>query len=390
MNNFDFQLLGEFRNKMYESLLYKDDLTKPTAREIQWKNSRLANVKGFTFKKDNVLYLLDMNLFDKLPIRVVKTDQRITVNGDIVEYITKLKSFNVIPEQVMTFRNLISVDIIKHSSPLDWMLWKIVVWTARISRVNARVSSKREFGKTSYINVVHHLVDKAYVTPQPKSKPGIFIYVTNDGLVAYDEMGKIKSEIKQEIGSTLFQFGDMSNILSLGTAGSAAHNTKARIPIENCSCICLYNRLQDYQEEKDFFDFMFSNKSAINNRFLPLKPTGGAIDINQFLKKGTLTPEIEKLYIGIMKTFEYYNQNWKRMVDYDLVDGQLKQYTSVTGRQRISLRNIMCFIQLWSDGNAEEFKCMCDRLMSWNKNYMDMVGQNENQYKNGVLTEDVK
>ena len=376
---------------MYETLIYEDNLAKDTAEEIEWRplikdgvEYDVPAIKSFLFKKDRVIYSLEQKYFNKLPIRVNSTQELVTKSGKVVQRIKNdgFSSFAIIPEKIYSFRMLINCDGITHSNHLDWQIWKIICWCSRIARINLRLSACSGWGKSSYLKVLNFLLDKCYVLPRPKTIPGICKGITRDGVIALDEMGKLKSEVKQEIQSVLFQLGERDTVLKTGSAGSSAYRTKPTYKTENLSCICLFNRLQDYKEREDFFDFMFSNSQAINHRFLPLMPPTGYLDDSQFTQKNvSLTEDMEQDYRNIMKSFQYYYDLWnsgkifeKEINMMNVRLGVVKIAGSkIKGRHLESFENIACFLYLYAEGNMEEYLVLLSRLFMWYTNYLDMV-----------------
>ena len=384
---FNYSTLGKFRQEMYESLLYKHHLSIETPKLVEFKGDEYEAMQGYLFVKDNKKYLLKKededgkDNFEKLPVRVLRIQTCNAKNNDVLNVLAAnqcFRSFRITPEKVFPFQELVDIDGIIHQDMQEWTLWKIICWAARLSRIAIRFSAIKRFGKTSYIDILNFLLDKAQVINRPRTVPGICRYINPDGLIAMDEMGQLPADIRHEIQSMLFQLGSFSNYLTLGSAGSSAYKTKSKYDIQNLSCIVLYNRIEDYEKKEHFFDFMFSNNSAINDRFLPLRPSDTVLDMDQFTGGSTieLTEEHKKLFMAIMKTAEYYNQNWIKLIDNAKVDDMITQL-KVEGRHQISFRNILCFIQMYADKDEEMFKQYAFRLKTWYETYLNALDNNE-------------
>ena len=383
---FNFSLLGRFGQSMYDTLLYKHHLQRKTAKEVEFKDSDEA-IQGYIIDKEHKRYLLplkdhnsEIDNITKFPVRVLKSARVTARNSDIMSLITEYRSFKVTPEKIYSMKQLIDVDEIKHESIIDWTLWKIVVIACRLARANIRVSAVRRFGKTSYIDIVNYLLDKASVINRPRSVPGICIHINPDGLIALDEMGQLPSDIKREVQSILFQCGNFGNYVSLGSAGSMAHKTKPRYDVRNMSCINIYNRVEDYAKREHFFDYMFSNSQAINDRFLPLRPDDAYLDMNQFADSQTmkLTKETKDMFIGIMKSAEYYRQEWTHLVDHKRVNESLMRFEEdIKGRHKISFKTIANFIWLYADDDYGVYQMYLERLHKWFTNYNDALKKRE-------------
>lgn len=379
MTKFDYRILSEFTREMYSTLLYEDDLIKKNAKLIEFKGMDKDDVapyepiRAYLLHKNNTLYVLDKKHYGKLPIRVGQVEELNITSNDVVSYIRSFKSFRINPEKTMPFKALVDIDGLKHTSPLDWTLWKIVCWAARLDKVALRVSGQSTWGKTGYPKILNYVLDKMYVLPRPKSIPGICMGITSDGCLVLDEMGKLQSEIRNEVSSVLFQYGDNSPDLKLGTAGSSAYHTKPIYDISHCSIICMYNRLHDYDSEDSFFDYMFSNSQAINNRLLPLRLPDGELDVQQFVNgDDMLTDTTRRMYIAMMKGAEWYRLN----SDSEFVEAHMdlaREDNTIRGRQRKWMMVLAKWISIYSEGETAVFDRLFKRLIQWHKDYLEMV-----------------
>ena len=369
---FNYKTLAMFRHKMYSTLLYKDDLCKETAKLVEFKDDDPNPKKCFFLRRDNTLFILPYEALVNLPIRPTTTEELVTKQNDIVQYIKSAKSFKITAERMYSFKDLVDLDYLQHTNPDEWTLWKIVCWCARIARINIRVSSNPGWGKNAYPQIIHELYDKMYAIV-PDSVAGVSKGISADGCIVLDELGKLKSEVKPVVAKFLYQLGGMNNEFKPGTAGSIGYGTKYIYNTSRLSLICLYNRLQDYDDRKDFFDFMFSNSNAINDRMLPLKLSDGRLDISQFNNAPEFTDEVEQIYRNIMKTAEYYRVSWETLVKDVGIEKWLENYSYIRDRHKISFLTIAYFIYLYTGDDQEEFKKYMDLLGKWYKDYIYMV-----------------
>jgi len=385
---FNYTTLGKFGNSMYKTLLYKHHLSSKIAKSLDFKEGEFENAKGYMLDKDNMRYLFPYkngageDSINLLPIRVLKTKEHVTKSGDIIFVISddkSYRSFRITADMLYTFKQLVDMDGIKHSSMLDWTLWKIVCWAARLARINIRVSAIKRFGKTSYIEVLNYLLDKAQVINRPRTVPGVCIHLNPEGLIALDEMGQLPAETRHEIQNILFQLGNFGNVLTLGSAGSSSYGTKPVYDIANLSGICLYNRIEDYKDKEHFFDFQFSNAQAINDRFLPLRPNDSYLYMDQFEDSQTmeLTEENKTMFLGIMKSAQYYYEKWQKLANKERIDDTVKK-VKVSGRHMISFKTILNFIDLYSEGDKDTYELYSTLLYTWYMNYNNALESKEN------------
>jgi len=387
VNNFNFSVLSKFGSVMYETLLYKHHLTHETAKLVEFKTEEYKPMQGYIFTKDNKKYIIDMlddkdkDNLNKFPIRVTETEIRDMKNGDVVHKINQYRSFKITPEQHYSFQDMITMDNNVHSLPDEYTLYKIIAWAARFGRIAVRISACPGWGKTSYYATINHLYDKTYVITRPRTVAGIAKGITQDGVMVLDEMGHLPKEIRDEVSSMLYQLGQFFTSLTLGSAGSVAHKTKPLYNVDSLSCVVLYNRIEDYKDKDDFFDFMFSNAAALNDRFLPLRLPDGKLDGSQFKDDQIkdLSEETKTMFINFIKSAEYYKQNWFKIVDDKHVSSSLEKYKDVKDRHMKSINCIASFIYLFSYDEQREtlntgiYDYYLDMLYQWYKDYNDVV-----------------
>ena len=372
---FHYDTLQLFRSEMYDTLLFKHNLKSSTPKEVEFKDYD-GDIKCFILQKNNSVYLLDKRYFKQLPIRIKESKELVTKQGDVVQVITKFDSFAIKASKEMTFREMVDIIDISHTNNDLYTLWKIVAYASRISRINIRVCSPSEWGKSSIFHVLDMVFYKSPVVTQVRSVPAFALNVSPDGLIVLDEMGNIPGEIKDKILSCLLQCGDMKTKLTLGSAGSHSHGTKPLYDIHNFSCVCLYNDLSQYKDPEKFFDRMWSNNRAVTSRFLPLRLKGGVLDMTQFRGKAPkLTQEVKNKYYAMMKSLEWYTEHWDTESDQEYVmqmcGNNCPQIKGI--RHPDSLFKIGSFIYLYTQGNESEFVKYLKLLGKSYDEYLDMT-----------------
>jgi len=139
------------------------------------------------------------------------------------------------------------------------------------------------------------------------------------------------------------------------------------------SCVCLFNNLDCYREENEFFDNMWSNSAAIKSRFMPLKLPNGEIDEEQFKGQAkVLNDEVRNTFRGIMKTVEWYKLNWTMDVNQEIVMSKCHN-TGIKGRHSKSLLIIASFIYLYTGEDEQEFDKYLKLLRGMYDDYGQMV-----------------
>jgi len=373
---FNTALIGQFRTEMFQTLLYKHQLTTTTPKLVDFHQdynldvsvTELDPVQGYYFVKDNKKYLLPQKTesgtatLEKLPIRIHDTVELNTVAKDVVHKIKRFASFRFVPDKKYDLNQISGFDGINHMDMPMWNLLKIITYTAYCRRINIIMSGIRESGKTSYFDALGQLTNRGYVVKQPRSILGLTYGLFDDGYIVLDEMSGLTSEQRRIIANFLYQVGERNNSFKTGKGLSAAHNLLASYDIHNLSCVILCNLMEDYKAKDQFFHYMFDNSQAINDRFLQLRinppDTPVSEDKRRLLKcyldtkqfKATRTQELTKdiwdIYVGIVKSLEWYKQNWFGQVNWAFVDASIT--TKHTGRHYLSYRELLGGIYIWT------------------------------------------
>lgn len=417
---FNNKLIKEFNTELFDTLLYKHHLSTSTAKKIEFDDDNKFIVRndngeeiefltGYTFIKDNIRYLLKQydhtgspNL-NKLPIRIVTTFEIITKNKNMVQVIRPdFKSFSIAPSHILKANELMQVDEIVHDIPEQWIMQKIIAFTAYCRRINIMITGVRGTGKTSYFNALGLLTNKGYVINEPGSVAGIAKGITSDGYIVFDEIGSLKAEERRVLRKFLFQAGDFGPEFITGKAESRAHNLLSKYDIKDLSCVLLANLYEDYlcidndtgeldsYNKKKFMTYMFDNSQAINDRFLSIRLNESefpicrkdrlnmnvGLDSNQFVKNNVkLNKDIKDKYVAILKSLEWYKVNWLELLDQDFIDEEVEKKSGMKGRQMISYRELLCGIYIVTSGNRDLFDMYKGLLDGYIDNHYAALGK---------------
>lgn len=410
---FDNVLINKFNQEMFDTLLYKHNLTHLTPKLYEYLDDANQNpelpaghedgTKGYLLLKDNKKYMLpkinsyqEDNL-DKLPVRIGSTMELVTKQKEVVQFLhPDFKSFKVKPEHIIGYSDLVNCDGITSQDMDTWVLLKVIRNVAYCRRINCVISGVRGSGKTSAFESLGLLTDKGYVVKQPRSVMGLSYGLRRDGYIVLDEIGGLDSEARRTISNYLFQQGERSTYYKTGKGASLAQGLAHKYDISGQSCIVVTNLYEDYlltdedqghidlKHKDKFFQYMFSNSQAINNRFLPLRITSPDlpltrelrdqeqlyIDVEQFATGNPqLTEDVKRKYINIMKSLEWYTSNWDDLVDYQFVESEAGKNTKVKKRHYPSYKEILAGVYLlakqtdWS--LFEHYRNLLNKWVQW-------------------------
>ena len=257
-----------------------------------------------------------------------------------------------------------------HSMPEQWTLHKVMAVMGYVGKTFIGDCSKSEFGKSSIFEVLHSLTKKSPVF-QPRSVPGVLAQITGDGNMVFDEVGNTNSETRRCMENFTLQAGGNKPIYINGALQSK--NTKGKYDIGEQSITFLYNTLDQYKTEDEFFENMFDNNKAIDSRLLKLKFDG--ILLEQFDKDFNMVVEAEKnkmFYIDIAKHLLYL-KNLKRSNGYARRFGKHLMVPKLNGRKKRIYDELTWMIDMYSTDEIE-FKKLIATLNECINSYQTMVG----------------
>jgi len=363
---FHYSVLKAFSEDYYNGLLTPANLKE----EIAIGKGEEARMY-WLLEKGKKKYILDSELFDQLPLKIVETTP-IAHYGKVFHHLTRVQSVKFRAEQRLSFRELVDTFApFKHDNPLHFLLYKIIALVAYVSRINVRVSTNPGFGKDSIFSILHHLRGDS-PTFNPNSMAAID-YRLNSSVIVLTEISHITSEQRKLLQEFLLVAGDMKNIYEKPTRGTSKYGTQDTYDISRLSIVINYNTLQDYEKAgqgKNFFDYIY--QPAVLDRFCPFK-LSGRLDVGQFLtveRPRELYRKYTELYRDILYSIEYYRREFDDMD----VDAPLPQSMRPRGRHLASFLRIAKGIALYAE-DEDEYDTLLDELWKSYRGYLKMVGE---------------
>lgn len=265
-------VLGIHSTDLFSNLIYQSDVISDNLKEVEFDGGYEA-VRGYFARKNKIKYWLDEKLFDMLPIRLGDNNEEMINKEDVVIRPLNPIPFKITPKHTMDVRTLVDEFApFEHSHPENWKLLKFIALMGFVSRTFVCVSSKSHFGKSSLFDLIHYLTDKSPVF-KPRSVPGVLNQINEIGNMVFDETHRCKKEVRDIIEEFALQIGSGKSLYINGALKST--NTKPTYDCVLQSITFLYNNTDNYNNpEKDYFEFIFSNNKAIDDRFLKIKVDG--------------------------------------------------------------------------------------------------------------------
>lgn len=368
---YHLEVLGMHNAELYSSLIYEHNLTSSNKKEIEFEE--YPPIQGYFANKDRTKYFIEAEWVKKLPLKVHKSEE-LLYKEDVVRRPLNPKTFKILPENKIPIRQLVDNFLpFTHSSPLEWRLYKLIVLSSFIGRTYLCISTQPNFGKSCGYEVLHGITDKSPVF-KPRSVPGVLNQITGNGILVFDDVLEAKKEVREVMEEMNLQIGGGKSIYINGAM--KASKTKSKYVTSLQSITYLYNKTECYTNaETKYFEFIFENRKAIDDRFLKIKLEGELeekFDREFDLKR--VAEENKMHYIDLAKTLLHL-QELKRSKGYTRRYKPKHIYTRVKGRKRTIFNEILWLIDMYSatqeefdelhtclGGAIEKYKSMMDAL----------------------------
>jgi len=365
-------VLATHKAILYNTLIHEHNVCVDNMKEITLDepcSSGAVIHTGYYAKKDRRKYFIDDKTYKQLPVRITKKEKMV-YKDDVIFRVWNIKPFRIVPEHTISFRELVEGFMnFKHSQPDTWTLMKIVAFVAYYSKLFICIASMPSFGKSAVFKTLHALTEKCPVF-NPRSVPGVLNQITSTGNMVFDDVKNTKKEVRDIMEHFSLHLGDGSPDYINGALKS--NQTKGSYDTIFQSITYLYNELGCYSNpEKEYFDVMFQNNKAIDDRFLKMKFPG--ILTEEFDKSfdvKALAEEHKMDYIQIMKELEYLRE-FKVKNEYSLRWVQ-KSDIKLTQRQEHNYQEIMWAIDNYAN-TQEEFSLLQRILDNAILGYKEMV-----------------
>ncbi len=369
---------------MFETLIYQHNVITETA--AQWtledkEGKELEKpIKGYFAMKDidnkKTKYFIREKMYSELPVRVEESKEMLfrdsSKKKSIVIMPTAVTPFRIKPEKVYQNNHNFIDDIspFHHSRPEMWTLNKIIALMGYLGKLFVGVCSLSEFGKSSIYLTLDSITKRCPVF-QPRSVPGVLAQITGEGNMVFDESQETSADVKKLMENFSLQVGGNSPIYINGAM--KAKNTKPRYDVAHQSITFLYNVYSHYKEpDNHFFDYIWSNRKAMDSRFLKVKLEG--VLLEKFDKNFNIVEVAKKnrlFYMNIAKHLLWL-KNLK------LTNGYERRYAkkgilNLKGRHKIIFDEITWGIDLYCDTQGE-YDIYFDLLEGCIVAYKEMLG----------------
>ena len=350
------QVLSTHNTTMYSTLIHPHCVRSETLKEIELKvasEDETVVTKGFFAVKDRNKYWITPQFIDNLPVRVEDSEcDTYTYKEDVILYPRNPKIFKITPEKCFDNTKFLDHYLkFDNSNTLAWDILRIIGIASMVGRTYICIASNPSLGKTSVFDVNHALTDKCPVF-KPRSVPGVLHQITGDGNMVFDDVLEAKKDVREIMEEMCLQIGGWRAVYINGALKTS--QTKREYNVWNQSITFLYNRVQDYSNSDErYFDVMFENNSAIDNRFLKLRLEGELTeDFKVDFNIETVAEKYRMYYIQIAKHLLWLQQE-KRQDNFQRRFSPTTTMLTLKGRRKDVFNEIDCIMNLFAKDQTQ-------------------------------------
>ena len=336
----------------------------------------------FPLKKDKFIYLIPSKDINNLPVLIEKCE-KISYSSKGYMLPKKLIPMRIKPEMKMSFRELVdSFATSEHSNPDHNLFWRLITIVSFVDRINVRVATSPEFGKDSKLNLLNSLTGVIGKVSNPTIAK--LEYLLFNKIILINEVSGINSQSKQDVEQFILACGDFNNEYNKRSRASAGSSEK--YDINNLSLVIAYNDLSNYTNTEKYFDFMWTNAGAINNRILPFLLQGKTTqDFSKVFNIDDAVKDNWNFYVNFIRALLYFQNNKQQNYKWD---NNIKVDFGGSGRWKSNFTTIMKWLSLYCE-SQEEYDKMVKELYQCHLNYTKSLHGNRDAYETEVVEEDM-
>lgn len=376
--------LAHHQARLFDTLLFKHQVVTETPKLFQFEDKDGAEfaemVQGYLAVKktesSNTKYFIPKDKYQNLPLRVNESEEMFFKDGartkSAVLMPTKITPFRIVPEQRFpTDRAFFdALAPFSHSNPKHWNLLKVIAVMGYVGKTFLGICSSSEFGKSSLYEILDALTKKCPVF-QPRSVPGVLAQITGDGNMIFDEVHETSAEVKACMENfSLMVAGNKPTYIN---GAQKSKNTRPTYNVAQQSITYLYNITTHYAEpEKTFWNYIWTNRKAMESRFLCLKFEGKLLEeFDTDFSIPDVADENRSRYIDFAKHLMYLQDiHIQNLYERRYVHPEL---LLLTGRHRIVYDTLTWGLDTFSE-SQEEYDCYVALLDKAIREYQFMLG----------------
>lgn len=368
--------ITEFNKQLYSSVFTKENII--SRKKAIRLNKDEPPYYGYFLEKGKIVYFVQDTDIDKLPFKIDK-QMEFDYKGEVYTSVGKVTPIKIPSEKKMSWRQLVNkFAMFRHSKQNHFLLYKLIILTAYVDRINFRMSTPAGFGKDSGVSIIQALINSTanlYGATFAKLE-----FVLFNKLIILNELGNLKADDKINMQEYLLATGAYFNTYTKRSRKTA--DTQEQYDISKTSLGIFYN-LPEYYKQKgqEYFEEIFTK--AVANRFIPFHFEGQlTTKFEQILDIPSIVEQNKQVYKDVIATINYFKENnikdikWKVNKNNFAFGDELMRYER-------TFNVILKYIAEYSE-TQEEFDELSKELYKCYKSYNKLI---EKETTNGKLSE---
>jgi hypothetical protein len=257
--------------------------------------------------KGNEKYIVPVQFLEHIPFKVTAWQDCYLKKSDkkVWKLVTGVHAILLPADKQVNVRDFTDAwNPIEHTNPQTWTFLKMVALSTRHMGSKLCICSTTATGKNAHLTLLSEMKRDVLIT----ATPSIARYETAlfyNRVINLNEMGKPKAEESDGIRDIIIWLGDQS--VRYNKRSLAVKREMGSLDITKTSNIITYNRLNCLKTKELFFDNLWSNPSAIRNRYAQLLLEGkvtetvkdlSPFNVDQILASSDL--DIKKVISGLV------------------------------------------------------------------------------------------
>lgn len=306
-------VLMEHNTMLFKSLLSQHNISSKKKEVLMLplgvtdKDKAKTHIGYFAVKGDEK-YFITPKQYKELPLQINEISE-LKYREDVVVLPIRPNGFRVMPNHTFEFRDMVDDYMsFRNSNPDAYTLCKIIVFMLQIGRGYVCISSNKGFGKSFLFVNMDFLTNMCNVCDEVRSGPMVLQQINETGNIVFDDLVGVTKEVRDTMERVQRAFAGGKSKYRNGALKSAWTKDIYNGPLQSITSI--YNNINHYDHpEKYYFDVMFENNIAMDDRFLKFKFEGVleeefSNDFNMF----KVAEENRDYYINIAKEIMYLQQ----------------------------------------------------------------------------------
>lgn len=354
----DVRTLMAFNQLNYDKMLTASNLLG-NEQCIKLSRDSLDFIDGFeahklhknsTVKKT---YFVPTLYAQQMPILIIpEALRKVRYQSKVYNLLTNATSIKITPERILSFRRLVDESgLTTHTKPDHYTTYKIIVLTARLGKLCARVVTESAFGKDKYIEMVRLLMNGTTVLTDPTIAK-LINRIQHDKFVVISEMpGVMSGEPFSQLCNAFITIGDDRQVLD--NRARATRGTTESAVISNKSVLFIHNPRKYYTDKgKQGFEDIYPY-NVINRYFMVNLLGYTETRFTENLDNMEYCNEFSSVLKDWVKSALWYEEHWHTLKNERGIDWERFNFPKHEERFKVNFERIALAVSHYAESDEE-------------------------------------